>query len=64
VDKKNNTKKNKLFRDIMLDKFGNYIAYTIMEMALLNQAPSKYFDVFYKTIQENLDQLRKVNFGK
>jgi len=64
VEKKNNNKKNRLFKDIMMDKYGNYIAYTIMETALHYHAPSKYFDVFYKTIQENLDQLRKVNFGK
>ena len=60
---KNSTKKSKLFKDIMLDSYGNYIAPKILERA-------KYFglqqqlDYFTKVYRDSIEALKKVKHGR
>jgi len=57
------TKKLRLFRDIMFDQFGNYIAPKLVERAkLLGQ--TRAYEHFVKTFNESADQLKKMKHGR
>lgn len=61
-DKKGALKKS-VFRDILLNQYGNYTIYTLIYKAF-EHPNQKYVDYFIKIFRENTESLRKVNFGK
>lgn len=63
VDKRNSTKKNKLFRELMLDNYGNYIAPKLIERVKCASL-QKYYDYFIKIFYESLDAIKKVKHGR
>ena len=60
---KNSSKKSKLYREIMLDSYGNYIAPKILERAKVFQIQF-HFDYFNKVYKESIDALKKVKHGR
>ena len=56
-------KRKNMFRDIMLNQYGNYTISTIMHKAF-EYPNKKYIKFFLKVFRENTDNLKKVNFGK
>jgi len=47
----------------MLDMYGNYVISTTIEKAF-NHPNKKYFKYFSRIFKENLENLKKINFGK
>lgn len=60
---KNSSKKNKLYKEIMIDSFGNYIAPKILERAK-SYGFHYQFDYFSKVYRESIDALKKVKHGR
>lgn len=60
---KNSSKKSKMFKEIMLDSYGNYIAPKIMEMVKVF-ALQQQFDYFSKIYRESIEALKKVKHGR
>ena len=64
LEKKNqHSKKKNLFKDILLNSYGNYTIFTIMKKAF-KHPNDKYIEYFLKVFNENIGQLKKINFGK
>ena len=62
-EKKCNKKKTNIFKDILLNQYGNYTIFTIINKAV--QHPNKkYIDYFLKVFRENTESLKKLNYGK
>ena len=61
---KNQTKKSKLFKEIMLDNYGNYIAPKIVEKAKNFGGLQREFDYFSKVYKDSIDALKKVKHGR
>ncbi len=57
------TKKLRIFRELIFDQFGNYIAVKLVEQAKLFGL-KKHLDHFYKTFNESLDSLQQVKHGR
>merc|ERR1712023_236140 len=57
------SKKRNLFKDLMINQFGNYAVYTIIQQAF-SYPNKKYIKHFLYIFRENSDQLRRINFGK
>lgn len=57
------SKKRNLFKDLMINQFGNYAVYTIIQQAV-SFPNKKYIKHFLYIFRENSDQLRRINFGK
>ena len=60
---KNSTKKTKLFKEIMLDNYGNYIAPKILERAKYFTLQHQ-FDYFSKVYRDSIEALKKVKHGR
>ena len=60
---KNSSKKSKMFKEIMLDNYGNYIAPKIVERAKAF-ALQDHFDYFNKVFRDSIDNLKKVKHGR
>ena len=63
VEKKNATKKYKVFRDLMLDPFGNYVVPKLIERAKFFGL-MKHYDYLVKVFSESTDALKKVKHGR
>ena len=57
------SKKSKLFREIMLDSYGNYIAPKILDRAKAFCLQYQ-FDYFSKVYRESIEALKKVKHGR
>ena len=60
---KNSSKKSKLFREIMLDSYGNYIAPKILERSKILNLQDRY-DYFCKVYRDSIEALKKVKHGR
>lgn len=60
---KNSSKKSKLYREIMLDSYGNYIAPKILERAKVFTLQHQ-FDYFNKVYRDSIEALKKVKHGR
>ena len=60
---KNSTKKSKLFKDIMLDNYGNYIAPKILERAKSYNLQHQ-LEYFSKVYRDSIEALKKVKHGR
>lgn len=56
-------KKQKFFREIMFDQFGNYIAPKLIERAK-RSGQTRAYEQFVKTFNENVDQLKRLRHGR
>lgn len=63
LDKRNSTKKHKLFKELMFDSYGNYVVPKMIEFAKLLQL-NRQFDFFVKVFNESADGLKKVKHGR
>jgi len=60
---KSSSKKCKLYKEIMIDSFGNYIAPKILERAK-NYGFQPQFEYFSKVYRESIEALKKVKHGR
>ena len=60
---KKTKKKTNIFKEVMFNQYGNYTIYSIISKAM-HHPNQKYIESFLKVFRENLDALKKVNFGK
>ena len=63
LDKRNSTKKHKLFKELMFDSYGNYVVPKMIEYTKLLQL-NRQFDFFVKVFNESADGLKKVKHGR
>lgn len=57
------SKKRNLFKELMINQFGNYAVSTIIQKAV-TYPNKKYIRHFLGVFRENSDQLKRINFGK
>ena len=63
LDKRNSTKKHKLFKELMFDSYGNYVVPKMIEYTKLLQL-NRQFDFFVKVFNESAEGLKKVKHGR